>query len=64
LHLRLIRSLEQIGTDNDYPELPSMKYKYLQPNHIFPEKKTSKDNPVFEVYIYIIYSLIINLISN
>ena len=59
MHVRLIRSLEQIGSDNDYPELPSIKYKYLQPNHVFPDKKPTKDNPVFEVCINLI---IINII--
>ena len=49
MHVRLIRSLEQIGSDNDFPELPPIKYKYLQPNHTFPEKKIPRDNPAFEV---------------
>lgn len=48
LQVRLIRSLEQIGTDNDYPELPSTKYKHLQPTHIFPDNKPRKDIPVFD----------------
>ena len=49
IQIRLIRSLEQIGTDNDYPELPPVKYKHLQPTHNFPDKKQPKDGPlVFE----------------
>ena len=48
LHIRLIRSFEQIGVDNDYPELPSIRYKILQPNHNFPEKKPTKEIPVFD----------------
>ena len=52
MHVRLIRSLEQIGSDNDYPELPSIKYKYLQPNHIFPDKKPTKDN-LKKIYMHL-----------